>query len=72
MSTTYMLIALTGILVFSFVVFRLLPRRAVARSEVWDGGMRRLWLAMTYTATGFSNPVRVIFDNILNPRAGEC
>jgi hypothetical protein len=26
---------------------------------------------MTYTASGFSNPVRVIFDNILNPRAGE-
>jgi len=26
---------------------------------------------MTYTATGFSKPVRVIFENILSPRAGE-
>jgi hydrogenase-4 component B len=71
MSTSYMLIALTGILAFSFVAFRLLSRRAVARSVVWDGGLRRLWPTMTYTATGFSNPVRVIFENILNPRAGE-
>ena len=26
---------------------------------------------MTYTATGFSNPVRVIFEAILHPAAGE-
>jgi hydrogenase-4 component B len=72
MSTSYILIALTGILAFSFVVFRLFSRRAFARSAVWDGGLRRLWPTMTYTATGFSNPIRVIFfDTILSPRAGE-
>ncbi len=71
MSTSYMLITLTGILAFSFVVFRILPWCAVARSEVWDGALRRLLPTMTYTATGLPKLVRVIFDNILNPRVGE-
>ncbi len=72
MSTSYMLAALSGILALSFIVFRLLTRgRALARGAVWDGGLRRLWPEFTYTATGFSNPVRVIFDAILQPAAVE-
>jgi hydrogenase-4 component B len=42
-----------------------------SRGAVWDGGLRHLWPTATYTATGFSNPVRVIFDAILQPAAGE-
>ena len=38
-----------------------------ARRPRWDGGVRRLWPEMTYTATGFSNPVRVIFDAVFQP-----
>jgi hydrogenase-4 component B len=72
MSTSYMLVALAVILALSFVVFRLLARgRGLARGAVWDGGLRRLWPETTYTATGFSNPVRVIFDAILRPAAVE-
>jgi hydrogenase-4 component B len=72
MSTSYMLVALAAILALSFIVFRLLsPRRALRRSPAWDGGLRHLWPGITYTATGFSNPVRVIFDAILQPSAGE-
>ena len=72
MSTSYMLVALALILALSFVVFRLLTRgRALVRGPVWDGGLRRLWPEITYTATGFSNPVRVIFDAILRPTAVE-
>ena len=41
------------------------------RGPVWDGGLRRLWPGITYTATGFSNPVRVIFDAILQPATIE-
>lgn len=31
------------------------------------GGLRRLTPEITYTATGFSNPVRVIFQAIVSP-----
>ena len=41
------------------------------RRERWDGGVRRLLPEMTYTATGFSNPVRVIFDAIFRPTTVE-
>jgi len=72
MSTSYMLIALAVILALVFVVFRLLSaRRVLTRGPVWDGGLRQLWPGITYTATGFSNPVRVIFEAILQPAAGE-
>ena len=72
MSTSYMFVALTGILALTFVVFRLATRgRTLARRAVWAGGLRRLWPGITYTATGFSNPVRVIFGAVLHPAAGE-
>lgn len=72
MSTAYMAVALAVLLGLSFVVFRLLTRgRAAVRGAVWDGGLRRLWPQITYTATGFSNPVRVVFSAVLQPRAAE-
>ena len=43
-------------------------RRQAVRCACWDGGVRRLLPEMTYSATGFSNPVRVIFDAIFIPR----
>ena len=33
--------------------------------------LRRLLPEMTYTATGFSNPVRVIFDAVFRPTTVE-
>ena len=72
MSTSYMLVALAGILALSFVIFRILShRRAPKRGPVWAGGLRHLSPGMTYTATGFSNPVRVIFEAVLHPAEGE-
>ena len=72
MSTSYMLLGFAAILALSFGAFRLAARRrSVARGPVWDGGLRRLRPESTYTATGFSNPVRVIFRAILSPRTGE-
>jgi hydrogenase-4 component B len=40
-------------------------------SRLEDGGIRELLPEMTYTATGFSNPVRVVFDTILRPTTRE-
>ncbi|MGB7090357.1 MAG: proton-conducting transporter membrane subunit [Methylovirgula sp.] len=72
MSTTYTLIVLALILALSFLAFRLLTRdRAVDRGAAWDGGLRRLLPSTTYTATGFSNPVRVVFQAVLHPAAIE-
>ena len=73
MSTSYMLLVLVGLLLLTYVVIRLWLTRApaMARRERWDGGVRRLLPEMTYTATGFSNPVRVIFDAIFRPTTVE-
>jgi hydrogenase-4 component B len=72
MSTSYMLVALAVILTLVFIAFHLLTRyRRLARGVAWDGGLRHLSPALTYTATGFSNPVRVIFAALLSPAASE-
>jgi hydrogenase-4 component B len=72
MSTSYTLVALAAILAVVFIAFRLLSRhRLLRRGPVWAGGLRHLWPGTTYTATGFSNPVRVIFEAILQPAAEE-
>jgi hydrogenase-4 component B len=72
MSTSYMAVVLACLLVLSFVAFHLLTRsRTVTRAAAWDGGLRRLWPGITYTATGFSNPVRVVFQGLLRPALAE-
>lgn len=70
MSTSYMVVVLVGLLALTYLVLRLwLTRnRKLARQTRWDGGLRRLLPEMTYTATGFSNPVRVIFDAVFKPK----
>ncbi len=73
MSTSYMAVVLIILLGATFVVTRvwLTRRRRLLRRKRWDGGMRRLLPEMTYTATGFSNPVRVIFDAVFRPTTVE-
>ncbi len=61
-----LLLAITGILVTRFT-----RRRSVARRPLWAGGIPRLLPQMTYTATGFSNPVRVVFQAIFRPHIAE-
>ncbi len=72
MSTSYMVVVLAIIVALSFLAFRLLTRgRALHRGVDWAGGLRQLWPGFTYTATGFSNPVRVVFQAVLHPGAVE-
>lgn len=73
MSTSYMFVALIGLLLLTYVIIRLwlTRRRALERRIRWDGGVRKLLPEMTYTATGFSNPVRVIFDAVFRPTTVE-
>lgn len=72
MSTSYGAVVLTILLILvAGVVHWATRRRRIVRETRWDGGVRQLFPEMTYTATGFSNPVRVVFDAILRPRTVE-
>ncbi len=73
MSTSYMAIVLMLMLLVAAAVFRgvVARRRCVVRRPVWAGGIRRLLPGMTYSATGFSNPVRVIFEAVFMPTTVE-
>ncbi len=73
MSTAYTLPALAVLILLTYLIVRiwLTRKRQVSRRVRWDGGMRRLLPEMTYTATGFSNPVRVIFDAVFRPTTVE-
>jgi hydrogenase-4 component B len=70
---TYLVVVLAGLLGIAYLVMRwvVARRRTVTRGVCWDGGIRRLLPEMTYTATGFSNPVRVIFQAIFRPTIVE-
>ncbi len=68
MSTSYTFVVLVLLLGGAFVIVRRVTKeRTVSRRPAWDGGLRRLMPEMTYTATGFSNPVRVIFEAVFRP-----
>ncbi|HTX22576.1 MAG TPA: proton-conducting transporter membrane subunit [Candidatus Aquilonibacter sp.] len=73
MSTSYSFVVLIVLLLATYVVVRLwlTPNRKLSRKIRWDGGVRNLLPEMTYTATGFSNPVRVIFDAVFRPTTVE-
>jgi hypothetical protein len=73
MSPSYMAVVLVLMLLITFGVLRMIVsrKRSVVRRAVWDGGIRRLLPEMTYTATGFSNPVRVIFEAVFMPTTVE-
>jgi len=72
MSTSYGVVGLALLLLITWLLVRwAIRRRRVRVQDPWDGGVRHLFPEMTYTATGFSNPVRVVFDAILRPRTVE-
>ncbi len=72
MSTFYASIALALFLLLTwFVATRMTSARKLERREAWAGGIPRLLSGMTYTATGFSNPVRVVFQAIFRPAIVE-
>jgi len=72
MSPAYAFVALAILLLLLwFVVMRFTHRRAVVRRPLWAGGIPRLLPQMNYTSTGFSNPVRVVFQAIFQPQITE-
>jgi hydrogenase-4 component B len=72
MSPSYSIVALALLLIVTwFIVTRSTRERRVVRNELWAGGIPRLLPEMSYTATGFSNPVRVVFQAIFRPNIVE-
>jgi len=67
MSTSYMFVTLIFMLVISVILVHFVVGRfrKVEYRPRWDGGVRQLLPEMTYTATGFAQPVRVIFEAVL-------
>ncbi len=71
MSSTYLAAFSLIILAFMAIAVRVLVRRRPRSAHVWAGGIEPIPPEFEYTATGFSNPVRVIFDAIFHPRTTE-
>jgi hydrogenase-4 component B len=71
MSPSYAVGALAILLLIVWFSIKALSRRAVVRRELWAGGLPRLLPELTYTATGFSNPVRVLFQAVFRPNIIE-
>ncbi|NOY64597.1 MAG: hypothetical protein GXO97_04265 [Nitrospirae bacterium] len=68
MSTSYTIVVLILLIGAVYITANILTRkRKVTIRTCWNGGLRQLLPEMTYTATGFSNPVRVIFSAIFRP-----
>jgi hydrogenase-4 component B len=72
MSPSYSIVALAILFFLTWcIVTRSTRRRSVVRRELWAGGIPRLLPEMSYTATGFSNPVRVVFQAVFRPNIVE-
>ncbi len=67
-SPSYLAMTLGVFLGLLYLMVRVLNRhRKVVRHEPWQGGVKQLPVNAHYTATGFSNPIVVIFRAILRP-----
>jgi hydrogenase-4 component B len=72
MSSSYLVLIFALFLIsVAAVVWFVSRRRRVTKTAALAGGLRSLPAEMSYTATGFSNPVRVIFNAIYHPTEVE-
>ena len=73
MSTGRCFSVILALVLIVWMTARLLRRRKrrVVRRRPWDAGLVRLQPEMTYTATAFAAPVRVLFERLLKPVVAE-
>jgi hypothetical protein len=72
MSPSYGVVVFLALLgVLFFCVRWLSRRRHLARALPWAGGIGHLVPVLTYNASAFANPVRVVFQAVLRPRITE-
>jgi hydrogenase-4 component B len=72
MSPSYSIVALVLLVLAAWIIVtRWTRQRSLTKRELWAGGIPVLLPEMSYTATGFSNPVRVIFQAVFRPNIIE-
>ncbi|MDN5870481.1 MAG: hypothetical protein L0H73_07165 [Nitrococcus sp.] len=71
MSAALTFAVLGFILALVWLAARAWRRRAVVRRRAWEAGLYRLYPEMSYTASAFAAPVRVVFDRLLRPVVSE-
>ncbi|MGH8318860.1 MAG: proton-conducting transporter membrane subunit [Steroidobacteraceae bacterium] len=72
MSTALSFVVLAFMLLLVwFVTWVLRRHRRIARGIPWNGGIPRLQPAMSYTATTFTAPVRVLFHDVFSPEVSR-
>ncbi len=72
-SPAYMCIAIGLIILCTFLAVKFIFSRTQKTKvgEGWDGGIKTLFPEMTYTASGFAQPIKVIFEAIFRPTLVE-
>jgi hydrogenase-4 component B len=68
MSTALTFAVLVFLLLVVWLLARVFRRRRIARRAPWNGGIVRVRPEMTYTATTFAAPARVLFDAVFHPQ----
>lgn len=71
MSTALSGCVILFIMTLVWFVARVLRRNRITKASLWDAGLTRLSPEMTYNATAFAAPVRVLFDTLLRPVVAE-
>ncbi|CDQ12162.1 conserved membrane protein of unknown function [Acidithiobacillus ferrivorans] len=71
MSTMLTFVVLILMLGSVWLLARGLRHKRITRSTLWDAGLTRLRPEMTYTATTFAAPVRVVFQGLFHPHIEE-
>ncbi|MBU2842481.1 proton-conducting transporter transmembrane domain-containing protein [Acidithiobacillus thiooxidans] len=71
MSTLLTFVVLVLMLGSVWILVRVIRQRRVTRNTLWDAGLTRLRPEMTYTATTFAAPVRVVFQGFFHPLIEE-
>ncbi|MGH8150188.1 MAG: proton-conducting transporter membrane subunit, partial [Steroidobacteraceae bacterium] len=72
MSTALSFAVLGLMLLVVWIAARVLRRRRqIARRIPWNGGIPRLQPEMSYTATAFAAPARVLFDAVFSPEVAR-
>jgi hydrogenase-4 component B len=72
MSTVLSFVVIAFLLIVVWAIARGVRRhRQIARRAPWDAGLARIRPEMTYTATTFAAPVRVLFHAVFDPEVSR-
>jgi hydrogenase-4 component B len=71
MSAALIFVVLAILLLLAWIAIRRTRRHHAHRNIPWNAGLPRVRPEMTYTATTFAAPARVLFDAVFNPEVAR-